>query len=239
MCLLIVSTVTQRPHILWCNTAATGRYFFFYKIHRQIDHFCHFRRFFLQIHAFKALTERSKVTFSPNAPLNQNLASHPMTPHFLRLCSYRMPASLWKCEPYTRIHLILQCPPPGGGVEQGRSQPHSPGWARVPLSSFFPQILINLSYFSSNFTHFLPHFGSPPPTREGPGYATGVEKEQKSRPFRQTRLSRKEQISSFYLPVALICLLTFPPLKNVKKLMSCSNTLAAQVCQSIWDILLV
>ena len=44
---------------------------------------------------------------------------------------------------------------------QGRSQPHSPGWARVPLSSFFPQILINLSYFSSNFTHFLPHFGSP------------------------------------------------------------------------------
>ena len=44
----------------------------------------------------------------------------------------------------------------GGG--QGRSQPHSPGWARVPLSSFFPQISIN---FSSNFTYFLPHFGPP------------------------------------------------------------------------------
>ena len=42
--------------------------------------------------------------------------------------------------------------------DQGRSQPHSPGWARVPLSSFFPQILIN---FSSNFTYFLPHFGPP------------------------------------------------------------------------------
>ena len=44
---------------------------------------------------------------------------------------------------------------------QGRSQPHSPGWARVPLSSFFPQILIIFSYFSSNFSNFLPHFGSP------------------------------------------------------------------------------
>ena len=44
---------------------------------------------------------------------------------------------------------------------QGRSQPHSPRWARVPLSSFFPQILINCSYFSLNFTYFLPHFGSP------------------------------------------------------------------------------
>ena len=44
---------------------------------------------------------------------------------------------------------------------QGRSQHHSPEWARVPLSSFFPQILINFSYFSSNFTYFLPHFGSP------------------------------------------------------------------------------
>ena len=44
---------------------------------------------------------------------------------------------------------------------QGRSQPHSPGWARVPLSSFFPQIWINFSYSSSNFTYFLPHFGPP------------------------------------------------------------------------------
>ena len=36
-----------------------------------------------------------------------------------------------------------------------------PGWARVPLSSFFPQILIIYPIFPSNFTHFLPHFGSP------------------------------------------------------------------------------
>ena len=34
-------------------------------------------------------------------------------------------------------------------TRQGRRQPHSPGWARVPLSSFFPQISINFSYFSS------------------------------------------------------------------------------------------
>ena len=44
---------------------------------------------------------------------------------------------------------------------QGRSQPHSPAWARVPLSSFFPQVWIKFSYFSSNFSHFLPHFDPP------------------------------------------------------------------------------
>ena len=43
---------------------------------------------------------------------------------------------------------------------QGRSQPHSPGWARVPLSSFFTQVSTNLSYFSSNnlfFSSFWPY----------------------------------------------------------------------------------
>ena len=48
---------------------------------------------------------------------------------------------------------------------QGRSQPHSSGWARVPISSFFSQISINFSYFilifSSNLIYFLPHFGPP------------------------------------------------------------------------------
>ena len=44
---------------------------------------------------------------------------------------------------------------------QGRSQPHSPGWAIVPLSSFFSQILIIFFLFSSNFAYFLPHFGLP------------------------------------------------------------------------------
>ena len=37
---------------------------------------------------------------------------------------------------------------------QGRSQPHSPGWARVPLSSFLPQISIYFSYFSSKLYLF-------------------------------------------------------------------------------------
>ena len=44
---------------------------------------------------------------------------------------------------------------------QGCSQPHSPGWASIPPSSFFPQISIKFSYFSSNFTYLLPHFGPP------------------------------------------------------------------------------
>ena len=44
-------------------------------------------------------------------------------------------------------------------LRQGRYQPHNPGWARVPLSSLFPQISINFSYFSSNLTYFIPHFG--------------------------------------------------------------------------------
>ena len=54
-------------HLLFLHTPVTGSYFLF-QFHRQIDRFCHFQRFFLQIPAFKALTERSKVTFSPNAP---------------------------------------------------------------------------------------------------------------------------------------------------------------------------
>ena len=63
------------------------------------------------------------------------------------------------------------------GVLEGRSQPHSPGWARVPLSSFVPQILMNLFYpiFPQTLLIFflilvLRVGGSP--TREGPGYAT-------------------------------------------------------------------
>ena len=38
---------------------------------------------------------------------------------------------------------------------QGRSQPHGPGWERVPLSSLFPQISINFPYC------FLKHFSFP------------------------------------------------------------------------------
>ena len=48
-------------------------------------------------------------------------------------------------------------PPPPPGL----SQPHSPGWARVPLSSFFHKFQSIFLIFSSNFTYFLPHFGSP------------------------------------------------------------------------------
>ena len=44
---------------------------------------------------------------------------------------------------------------------QGRSQPHSPGWARVPLSSFFLKSRLSFLIFPQTFTHFLPHFGPP------------------------------------------------------------------------------
>ena len=52
---------------------------------------------------------------------------------------------------------------------QARSQPHSFGWARVPLSSFFPQISINFFFFSSNLTYFLHHFGPPDGRLAHPG----------------------------------------------------------------------
>ena len=44
---------------------------------------------------------------------------------------------------------------------QGRSQPHSPGWARVPLSSFFLKSRLSFLIFPQTFTHCLPHFGTP------------------------------------------------------------------------------
>ena len=81
-------------------------------------------------------------------------------PPILLLLSLKDPLfslfSLSPKDPYFggRVRTYPSLPPPP-------SQPHSPGWARVPLSSFFPQISINFSYFSSNFTYFLPHFGPP------------------------------------------------------------------------------
>ena len=56
---------------------------------------------------------------------------------------------------------------------QGRSQPHSSGWARVPLSSFFPQISIIFHIFSQTFLIFfliLALLVGESPTLEGPGY---------------------------------------------------------------------
>ena len=44
----------------------------------------------------------------------QKSCSHPMTPHFLSLCSHRMPQPVGG-RPYTRIHFIFDCPPPGKG----------------------------------------------------------------------------------------------------------------------------
>ena len=44
---------------------------------------------------------------------------------------------------------------------QGRSQPHSPGWARVPLSSFFLKFWSIFLIFRQTLLIFFPHFGSP------------------------------------------------------------------------------
>ena len=52
--------------------------------------------------------------------------------------------------------------------EQGRSQPHSPGWARVPLSSF---ISLNFDHVFLLFLKLFSFSSSFWPS-EGPGYAT-------------------------------------------------------------------
>ena len=64
-------------------------------------------------------------------------------------------------EQYFKIFFLARFHFSGKNWLQGCSQSHSLGWARVPLSSFFLQILIIFSYFSSNFSHFLPHFDPP------------------------------------------------------------------------------
>ena len=46
-------------------------------------------------------------------------------------------------------------------ITQWRSQPHSPGWARLLLSSFFLKFPSLFSYFSLYFPCFCPHFGAP------------------------------------------------------------------------------
>ena len=63
------------------------------------------------------------------------------------------------------------------GVAQGRSQPHSSGWARVLLSSFFPQIQLIFLIFPQTLLIFFLILALPvgeSSTREGPGNATGV-----------------------------------------------------------------
>ena len=78
-------------------------------------------------------------------------------------------------EPLMSLLVIMDIDSSGFIYFQGRSQPHSPGWARVPLSSFFPQTMINYSYFPQTslifFLILVLRVGDSP-TREGPGYAT-------------------------------------------------------------------
>ena len=70
--------------------------------------------------------------------------------------TFEPPGTVYKGSKYNKFlhfrELLSRC-------NQGRSQPHSPGWARVPLSSFSPKFWSFFSYSSSNFSYFLPHFG--------------------------------------------------------------------------------
>ena len=62
------------------------------------------------------------------------------------------------------------------GNNQGRSQPYSPGWARVPLSSFFLKSRSIFLIFPQTLLIFFIILAlqvGESPTREGPGYATG------------------------------------------------------------------
>ena len=71
-------------------------------------------------------------------------------------------------------------PQRGSGIfasEQGRSQPHSCGWARVLLSSFFPSNFdqFSSSYFSSLWPAFWPSgWASRPPGKALATYASEV-----------------------------------------------------------------
>ena len=60
---------------------------------------------------------------------------------------------------------------------QGSSQPHSTGWARVPLSSFFLKFPSFFPYFPQTFLIFVfilvLRMGDLP-IREGPGYTTST-----------------------------------------------------------------
>ena len=58
---------------------------------------------------------------------------------------------------------------------QGRSQPHSPGWARFPLSSLFLKFWSFFLIFPQTFLLFFLILSlrvGDSPTREDPGYAT-------------------------------------------------------------------
>ena len=59
-------------------------------------------------------------------------------------------------------------------LAQGRSQPHSPGWARVPLSSNFDQFFHIFPQTLLIFFLILALRVGELPTREGPGYATAL-----------------------------------------------------------------
>ena len=84
------------------------------------------------------------------------------------------------------------------GSRQGRSQPHSPGWARVPLSSFFLKFRSIFLIFPQTLLIFFLilalRVGKSPP-REGPGYAT------LSKPPNKPSITENTQITHWKIDV--------------------------------------
>ena len=118
---------------------------------------------------YKSLCSLCFVCARCSSTIGDHLSTHFMCQRIVALCLHLLEDRRSTLSP--AINGQWRC-----SHRQGRSQPHSPGWSRVPLCSFFPQISLNFSYISSKITYFLPHFGlrvGKSPTREGPGYATG------------------------------------------------------------------
>ena len=93
------------------------------------------------------------------------------------------------------------------GGKQSRSQPHSPGWARVSL--FFIFFLKFRSIFPQTLLIFFLILGlwvGESPTREGPGYVTGgklviVKNQQRQDILRFRALARKLIFGSIGTPI--------------------------------------
>ena len=103
---------------------------------------------------FLGITLDSNLTWIPHInaiskKCSKNLGVLNKVKHFLpETAMYQLYCTLILL-PYLNYGILLW----GSAYKQGRSQPHSPGWARVPLSSFFPQILIIYLIFSQTLLY--------------------------------------------------------------------------------------
>ena len=111
------------------------------------DHFLFIYLFFLGGRQKKDLLGPKSGLFEPHPSLNAPTKT-PFLAQFVAIS--RIFADFG-------VHCLWACLKPL--AVKAVAKPHSPGRARVALSSFFPQISINSYYFSSNLSYLLPHFG--------------------------------------------------------------------------------